>query len=1211
MLVRLELSNESNCHVADTGQSFIAHYVVWVCLWDDCMLQSVENIAETPTRIREIRQNFVLVCAQLLVRCARLKTCLTQIDSFFNRIHVVFFRDVKYSDSKIMWFVLYPYLSQRLVRRSVLSGSQNWQILKQKFKSRSISSLNLFKSAQQRVADALGYSKTLGAMQESARNDHFDVSFASIVRSGRRFASGVFSILVFTFVGTLTSALSIWVCKERDGVMYLNQDANVECSMHSPEYQQLFNIAMFGLILYGFILPVSIFLLLRSKWCKQMMMYDLSGFDALFGFLTSRYSTKCYMWEVVIFFQKTASVLIPTYNSDSAVQQSVLMLFVSIIYLFLILKFSPFANDMMNFIEKLCNINLFLMYFCALLFVAEVDGTDVIQGQLKDTVGICLCVLSLLSLVSTVFCAWCVNATSLFTCKILFNNIDSYLSRYECTQMVLLHKNVFASKWMQAMRTTLGGTFTGDNAFALLYVMYNPVCRRNIYQKQRASNHMLAEALLPLELEYSGPGRHKTLWFHIKSSWAVLKFTLKNRAMAECNPSLVLSASKYAHAAIFKDLNRILLLVQNCERDAVTNWNIARKSVLTKFRGVKALRNFPVHGLQAADDYVKNHDAKLSSQNMQSSVTWLQKIQNCWTRSNRVLPSQVDNQQRHDDAPKLFVDHFNLKRTFVEENIDEEARLSLLTLMIFHDAEDFGLSLDCKVYKKQFDDNLESFQNVFRALFRLSKALKSADSSEKLTHKERIFQRISDMMFGEEQKLLRNFHWLADEDAVDLFKLHQFPELEAKHLRIPSVDEVLKQLVAKDKEKSVEESTIGSQPQSLQSTHDNFFPSTLMTCAPVAQQPSDQVIDLALFIKTKGTGPNIARARPTMYSSKSILSAAKESSEISLFKAAGSLQQDTSSDEALMRTELFSARAEIANLKATLQIETANALAKEAELKKHAATAEAKALALASEMTDLRALLAAKDTSSDEAVMRTELFSAHAEIANLKATLQIETANALAKEAEALHAQENSISLSGRVKSLEAELQQKTAAAEAKVLAAEQELLLLRAEIKMKGPAAVVAASTAQVTDLQRSPQASKAGTISAADQQALAVHAESEQVTQVALSQRNQISIDAKAEVDVAKDASAPNDVDDECVGRQASGGGAAATNTSTSQTAQPTLRISQISQTASYLKQKFSRAKKAPSFKEVSHFSLIPCSIFSLTDALFPGTALVKHHV
>ena len=320
-------------------------------------------------------------------------------------MNVVFFRNVKFNDEKIMWFVLYPFLSSRVEQRVALSGAENWDILRQKIKNRSLSNVsNLFKSRQQRVQDALGNIFTLHAMQEQARRDQIDLEFSGIVQGGRRFASGVFSILVFTFVGTLTSALSVWVCEERDGNMYLTDDANVECSMNSPEYRRLFDVAI--IILYVLVLPVTIFLLLRSNWCKQMMTYDLSGFDALFGFITSRYSARCYMWEVVIFFHKTASVLIPTYSSDSAVQQSIQMLFVSMVYLFLILKYSPFENEMMNFIEKVSNINVFLMYFCALLFIAEVDGELIVQGSLKDLVGISLCALSLLSVLVTLFCAW-------------------------------------------------------------------------------------------------------------------------------------------------------------------------------------------------------------------------------------------------------------------------------------------------------------------------------------------------------------------------------------------------------------------------------------------------------------------------------------------------------------------------------------------------------------------------------------------------------------------------------------------------------------------------------------------------------------------------------------------------------------------------------------------------------------------------------------
>ncbi len=315
------------------------------------------------------------------------------------------FWDVKESDENLTWFVLYPFLSQRRVRRRVLSGSENWAILRDKMRTRLLSRLNLFLNPQQRVKNALGSSRSLSSMQERACEDDIDVTFASIVKNGRRFASGIFSILVFTFVGTLTSALSIWICEERDGVMFLSQEPYVECSLNVPEYKQLFFVAIFGLIMYGLVLPVSIFMLLRSKWSQQMRMYDLNGFDTVFGFLVSRYSAKYFMWEVLIFFQKAASVLIPTYN-DSAVQQSIWMLFVSMLYLFLMLKYSPFANKMMNFIETLCSINLFLMYMGALLFIAEVDGQHIIQGRVKETLGICLCTICIFSVVSTVACSW-------------------------------------------------------------------------------------------------------------------------------------------------------------------------------------------------------------------------------------------------------------------------------------------------------------------------------------------------------------------------------------------------------------------------------------------------------------------------------------------------------------------------------------------------------------------------------------------------------------------------------------------------------------------------------------------------------------------------------------------------------------------------------------------------------------------------------------
>ena len=148
--------------------------------------------------------------------------------------------------------------------------------------------------------------------------------------------------------------------------------------------------------------------------------------------------------------------------------------------------------------------------------------------------------------------------------------------------MVLLHKRLFASKWMQALGLAFGEAFSADSAFALLYVMYNPVCRRDINRKNRLAVKLLAEALHPVHKEYSG--RVKSLGFYMRSTWAVLKFSIKNRALADCNPTLVLTASQQPHAALFKDVNRILMLVNNQERDAKASWNVANTKILSAIK---------------------------------------------------------------------------------------------------------------------------------------------------------------------------------------------------------------------------------------------------------------------------------------------------------------------------------------------------------------------------------------------------------------------------------------------------------------------------------------------------------------------------------------------------------------------------------------------------------------------------------------------------
>ena len=68
MRIFLEISNESYRHSVDAHLPVATHPILRLCLRNGCELQNVEDIGKRAARIREIRENFVLVHIELLVR---------------------------------------------------------------------------------------------------------------------------------------------------------------------------------------------------------------------------------------------------------------------------------------------------------------------------------------------------------------------------------------------------------------------------------------------------------------------------------------------------------------------------------------------------------------------------------------------------------------------------------------------------------------------------------------------------------------------------------------------------------------------------------------------------------------------------------------------------------------------------------------------------------------------------------------------------------------------------------------------------------------------------------------------------------------------------------------------------------------------------------------------------------------------------------------
>jgi hypothetical protein len=326
-------------------------------------------------------------------------------------------------------------------------------------------------------------------LQLLLHNAELDASFALVVFKGRKFASGVVSIIVLSFVGTLTSAIGVAICEERDSKMFLVQDPTVECNLASSRYTSLFAIAIGAIVLYAIVVPAFLVLLLRSQWSLTMRSCDRSGYDALFGFLTSRYNLNCYMWETVMFIYKGLCVVIPAIYSGSPLQQSVGMMFVSFVYVMLLFKFSPFANGLMNAVEKAAAFSIFLMYFTAVIFVCEVDSKPILDKIQKSLVGICLCIVCATS------CAFCFASAV-----------------YEYYYLLLFHGDVFISKWARAFEAAIGDSLS-EGLFLYFDTFYNPKSRRSLVTKKRQLNESIA---ILMSFKHSEAWKSGSMWVRLK-----------------------------------------------------------------------------------------------------------------------------------------------------------------------------------------------------------------------------------------------------------------------------------------------------------------------------------------------------------------------------------------------------------------------------------------------------------------------------------------------------------------------------------------------------------------------------------------------------------------------------------------------------------------------------------------------------------------------
>jgi hypothetical protein len=395
-----------------------------------------------------------------------------------------------------------------------------------------------------------------------------------------------------------------------------------------------------------------------------MRLQDYAAYEAIFGFLVARYSRSHFRWEAMVFLMKSASVAVPVYFTNSPVRQSIFMMSLSLVYIILLFKYSPFANRYLNFSEKVSNLSLFVMYFSAILFLGSVDSTPIVEGVLRDLLGIGLCVICILSITLTCWCALC-----------------------ELSFLVLVHKDQFASKWQSALAPHFGNSLKEGlpTPFVFLYVYYNAISRRDVGQKTRAYNEAVAKKLVKLELNSKDENR-RGLLFHIKRKWIHFIVGIEQKFLSMCNPSTVLSVLE-------SDDSKFLVMLSQLEYD-LQQFETANNKNSTLWSKIRR----KLQCLLFRRKVLPVDDAEDTTQ------------------------TQVDA-SHHLSAPQDVVSAVFKLRNFLTNTFSYSFRQTLTCLLLFDRSRDFGASAESQKYYLRLMRQSEFAKRCVQALFSLEDEL--------------------------------------------------------------------------------------------------------------------------------------------------------------------------------------------------------------------------------------------------------------------------------------------------------------------------------------------------------------------------------------------------------------------------------------------------------------------------------------------------------
>jgi hypothetical protein len=295
----------------------------------------------------------------------------------------------------------------------------------------------------------------------------------------RQRISAILSIFVLTLQGTLSALLSTFRCTPLNDQMVLLSNPEIVCDASvDATYQSMFVVSLAGCLWCGFMTPIIMSIVLKSKWCRLFALRQLESYQEMFNCIVDGIRSTNYLCIPGLLIRTSLSLCVVIFIEGPARQLLAQILF-SFIELTYLLVIRPFLVQISNDIEQINSMANFVVILSGLLFIALVDGQAALQESSKNLLGMLVLAVLLIS-------------TFIMVTKVLIDVFSNLV--LESTSALAFWWKAFVAFLNEGTLAQLSGFF-----FGLQMAQYSSLTAHAVRETTRLQKRELYERLVQVE----------------------------------------------------------------------------------------------------------------------------------------------------------------------------------------------------------------------------------------------------------------------------------------------------------------------------------------------------------------------------------------------------------------------------------------------------------------------------------------------------------------------------------------------------------------------------------------------------------------------------------------------------------------------------------------------------------------------------------------